>query len=646
MKNSKIRKILVCTLILAAVGTGCASGSETQTDTSNTSQSSSQTSSQASSQDSSQASSGEEASADNTKTETPAETGLAEAAEAVNVANIEFKAKDAYTDYSSDGIAIALADNATKAGDGYSVDGNRITITKAGTYVLSGSLSNGQIVVNATNTDDVRLVLDNVSITSSDAAPIYVNQADKVIISLPDGTESTLTDKNPSQNDEGEAITAVIYGKDSLTFNGSGTLNINANNNDGIATKDTLKITGGNINIKSVDDGLVAKDKALIRGGSIQIECEGDGIKTTNTEADTGYFYMESGKITVKSGNDGIQAETSMLITGGEINIVTGGGSAEAPAQTENGFGGGHGGFMPMNPDSTDTEEDSDSVKGLKAAAYIDITGGTVTLDTYDDSVHSNNTIRISNGTISATSGDDGIHADSALEISGGTIDLTKSYEGLEASKITISGGDISVIASDDGINAGGGNDGSALGGRPGQNTFASGVDISVLISGGNIDVNASGDGLDSNGTLTISGGTIRVSGPTNSGNGTIDSEGEFVITGGDFLGAGSSGMMVTPSGSSTQNSITVIGSSYEANSTVTVKDADGNVLGEYTNPKSFNAITFSSSKIELNKDYSFYVNGELVKTVTADSLNSGDSGMGSMGGMGGMGGGRPGIRF
>lgn len=639
MKNSKTYKILVCTLIIAAVSTGCASSNETQTDISNTSQSSSQTSSQSSSQ----ASSIEETSSNIKETETPAETGLAEAAEAVNVTNIEFKAKDTYTDYSSEGIEIALADNATKSGSGYSVDGNRITITKAGTYVLSGSLSNGQIIVDATNTDDVRLVLNNVNITCSDSAPIYVNQADKVIISLPDGTDNNLTDQNPSQNSEGEDITAVIYSKDSLTFNGSGKLNINANNNDGIATKDTLKITGGNIIIKSIDDGLVAKDKALIRNGSIQIECEGDGVKVTNTETNTGYFYMEGGKLTVKSGNDGIQAETSMLITGGEIDITTGGGSAEAPVQNENEFGGGHGGFMPMNPDSTDTTEDSDSIKGLKATSYIDITGGTITLNTYDDSIHANNTIRISNGTISATSGDDGIHADSALEISGGTINITKSYEGLEASNITVSNGNISVIASDDGINAAGGNDSSSLGGRPGQNPFDVDSEAFVLISGGNLEINASGDGLDSNGALTISGGTVRVSGPTNSGNGTIDTGSEFIITGGDFLGAGSSGMMVTPSNSSTQNSITVVDNNYEANSTITIKDASGNILAEYTNPKSFNAITFSSSKIELNKDYSFYVNGELVKTVTADSLNSGDSGNGGMGDMGGMGGVRPG---
>lgn len=629
-KYKALYRLIVCGLIAAAAFSGCSSA---ETDTSGT-QSTAQSSSAASFAENSSNNDTSSSVSDNTSEDTESTTkipgtGLETAAEAVNVENIEFKAKDNYTDYTSGCVNIALSDSGMTSGTGYTADGSRITITAEGTYVLSGTLSDGQIVVNAPKEADVRLVLNNVSITCTSSAAIYVSQADKVIISLPENTTNTLTDKNPSQDAEGNDITAAVYSKESLTINGSGILNVNANNNDAITSKDTLKITGGTLNINSVDDGLTGKDRVLIRDGIINIECNGDGIKSTNTESDSGYFYMEGGTLTIKAGNDGVQAETSMLITGGTIDITTGGGSANATSKTDNnGFGGGR--FFPTNPDSTDSSADSESMKGLKASYYIDITGGTITFDTEDDSIHSGDTVRIAGGTITATSGDDGVHADSVLEISGGKIDITKSYEGLEAQKITISGGDTSVVSSDDGINAAGGTD--SLTGRPTQDSFNSANSAVIEITGGQVIVNASGDGIDSNGTLTISGGTVIVSGPTDSGNGAFDTDGTFIINGGNILGIGSSGMMSVPSSGSAQNSISVaLGTSYNANSKITVKDADGNTLAEYTSPKSFNAIQYSSSHIELNKDYSFYVDDTLVTTVTATStvITSGSSGMG-----------------
>lgn len=634
MKNYKVMyKLIVCGLIATMAFAGCSSAA---TDTSMSS-SSSQTSSVASfaEDSSSDTSSGSSSSNDDDEASTPVSTGLETVAEAVNVENIEFKAKDSYTDYSSDCVNIALSDSGMSSGTGYTVSESCVTITEEGTYVLSGTLSDGQIVVNASKDADVRLVLNNVNITCTTSAPIFVSQADKVIISLPDGTTSTVTDQNPSQDEEGKDITAVIYSKESLTINGSGTLNINANNNDGITSKDTLKITGGTINIKSVDDGLTGKDRVLIRDGIINIECDGDGVKSTNTDTDTGYFYMEGGTLTINAGNDGVQAETSILIVGGTIDIVTGGGSANASTQSNNNMGG-MGGF-PMNPDSTDSSDESDSLKGLKAEYYIDIVDGAITIDTEDDSIHSNSTIRITGGTITAASGDDGVHADTLLDISGGTINVTKSFEGLEAQKVTISSGDISVVSSDDGINAGGGTD--SMSGRPTQDNFSSSTSCAIEISGGTIMVNASGDGIDSNGTLTISGGTVIVSGPADSSNAAFDTEGSFTINGGNVLGLGYSGMLVTPSSSSAQNSITLtLGSSYSADSKVTIKDESGNTLAEYTSSKSFNAIQYSSSHITLNSSYSFYINDTLVSTVTATSTST-TSGNGGMGGMGDIGG-------
>ena len=552
-------------------------------------------------------------------------------ADPVDAATIEFKAKDTYTDYTEDDyVEIALSDSGMTSGSGYTVSGTTVTITAEGTYVLSGTLSDGQIIVSATKDDDVRLVFSNVNITCSYSAPIYVTKADKVIISLPDGTESTVTDGTSSVNEDGDELTAAIYSKDTLTINGSGTLHVNANCNDGIATKNTLKITGGTINITAADDGIVAKDRILVRDGTVNIDCEGDGIKTTGDEVGYGYFYMEGGTLTIRAQNDGIQAESSMLICGGTLDIKTGGGYSSSGSSS---------GFNMMNPDATDSSSDSESLKGLKASGYIDITGGTITLNTYDDCIHSNDTIRISGGTIDAASGDDGIHADSCLEISDGTIGITKSYEGLEAQQITISGGDISIVASDDGLNAGGGSDSSSLGGRAGQNNFSSSTSCSITISGGTLEVDASGDGLDSNGTMTISGGTILVNGPSSSGDCSIDSESSYLINGGELIAIGSSGMLESPSSSSSQNCIVLTCSTYSEGSVVSVEDEDGNTIISITATKSFSSIIFSSAQVEIDSSYSFYVDDELVSTITASSTvtSSGSSSSSGRGGMGGM---------
>lgn len=555
----------------------------------------------------------------------------------VDVNAIEWKAKDEYTEYGSDAVHIALADGATGAGEGYSAEGNVVTITHEGTYVLSGSLSDGQIVVRANKDEDVRLVLEDVSIASESAAPLYVAQADKVIVSLPEGTKSTLTDKQTAQDEEGREITAALFARSSLTINGSGSLVIRAGARDGIATKDTLKLTGGTLDIEAVDDGIVAKDRALVRGGDISIVCAGDGVKVTGTEADQGYYYMEGGMLRIEAAGDGIQAASSVLVAGGEIEMTTGGGSANAEQKIETFGGRGWGGDAPQ-----DTQTDAISTKGIKAEAYVDVTGGTVMIDSCDDSIHSNGTVRISGGVIQASSGDDGVHADASLQISGGQVTIARSYEGLEAASVEITGGEIEVRASDDGINAAGGSDGSQEGGPFGRDSFASQEGVSLVISGGLLRVDASGDGLDSNGDLAITGGEVYVSGPTDSGNGTFDSNGTFTLDGGLVLGIGSTGMMETPAQESKQNTLVVTGSGYAAGSVVEVRNAEGSALVSWTAPKQFTSVICSSPDIELGATYGVYVDGELLEEIVATDVVSGA--VGSFGGGNrGNRGGRPG---
>lgn len=559
--------VILSTLILA----GCAS---TQSTTSSTSASSA-------SSTVSTVSTSEESGADETDSTGGAMNGTIGS---VIEANLSFKNKDFYIDYSTeDTVKIDLS--APKEADGVKVSGSTVTITEAGTYVLSGTLTDGQVIIDAGDEDDVRLVLENASITCATTAPIYAKNADKVIISLPENTESTVTD-TVTGTDGNDALTAAIFAKCDLSVNGTGTLNVNANANDGITSEDKLKITGGVLNITSADDGLVGKDAVLIKNGTVHITASGNGIKSTKSEADKGYVYIGGGTMNITAEQDGIQAETSVLISAGEVNVTAGGG-ANGEQKTGNAMFGG--------AQSTTTDETL-STKGIKAEAALDITGGTVTVDSADDSLHSNDSMTVSGGGITVKSGDDGLHADNTLTIGDGTIVVEESCEGLEA--------------------------------------------INLTINGGTLTVNASGDGLDSNGALTINGGTVYVSGPTGDGNGTFDCDGVFTINGGVVLGTGSSGMLKTPTTDSKQNTISV-SCTGSAGDTVEVKGADGDTLVSAVAPKSFTNVMFSTPDITEGETYTVYVNGTEAASETCSGVVSGATGMGSFGGGPGNMGGR-----
>lgn len=545
-------------------------------------------------------------------------------------ANLTFKNKDEYSDY-ADAVRIDLSNPASASG--VSVSGNTITITADGTYVLSGTLADGQIIVNAGDEDDVRLVLENAVIGCSTSAPIYVKNADKVILNLPEGTESSIADTVSGTGGE-DTLTGAVYAACDISINGSGTLRITANANDAISTKDDIRMTGGTLEITAADDGLVANDGILIRGGSISITTGGDGVKATKAEADKGYIYIGGGDISIDAGCDGLQAETSILISGGALDIKTGGGSANAETKTGNDMFGGW--------QNSASDADTPSEKGVKAEVNLEITGGTLTLDTTDDSVHCNGTIVISSGEITARSGNDGLHADNYLEITGGTVTVPQSYEGIEASEIVVSGGEIDVTSTDDGFNAAGGADESSLNGRPGQNGFDGDAGKSMTFEGGTVTVNAGGDGLDSNGSLTINGGTVYVCGPADSANGIFDSGTGFTVNGGVLLGVGSAGMLELPGSDSAQNTVSV-NCSGAAGSAVEVRDADGTVLAAYTAPKAFSVVVFSMPEITLDGTYTVYVDGEAAASATCTGVvTGGTAGLGGFGNFDGrMGGGK-----
>ena len=511
---------------------------------------------------------------------------------------------------------------ATLKGSGATVVESKITITAAGVYVISGKLDNGQIIVDVKDDEIVKLVLNGAEINCLSNAPIYVMSADKTIISLQEGTENIVTDgaKYVFADASIDEPNAAIYSKDDITINGTGKLTVNGNYNNGITSKDDLKITGGNINIYSTDDGLMGKDIVAVKDGTIVVEAGGDGIKSTN-DADTskGSVAIEGGNFNIKSGADGIQANTSVLISGGVFTISSGGGSANAIAKNEEKMGNPWGNKPDTATTKTDeTETETVSAKGIKASTEISIGGGTFKIDSADDALHSNKNITITSGDIAISTGDDGVHASEALTIKDGKVNITKSYEGLESNLITLSGGEVHVNATDDGINASAGTTEAAdTKGGPGESAGNSKINI----NGGYIIVDSSGDGLDANGSIYMTSGTVVVSGPTNNGNGTIDYDGKFEMSGGLLMAAGSSGMAQATSEESTQYSIIMTYTeTQKAGTVVHLKDSKGNTVATFATRKDYQSVVISSPKIIKDATYALYSGG----TTTASESESG----------------------
>lgn len=573
---------------------------------------------------------------------------------------------------------------------------NTLTIKAGGTYMISGNLDDSQISIDSEDKKTVRLVLDGVDINSSDTAAINVVNAEKTVISLEEGTENIISDGEQYvyEDSDTDEPNAAIFSKDDLTINGSGSLIVDGNYNNGITSKDELKITGGDIQITAVDDGLMGRDLVAVTAGTIAIEAGGDGIKTSNDkDAAKGNIALEDGEFSIVSGNDGIQSIASLYITDGTFTIAAGGGSSETVETSEN--------MMRAPQEETETTEEtakettSDSKKGIKATMAIAISGGTFDIDSLDDAVHSDGDVTIGGGEWEIATGDDGIHADNAALIQGGSIEVVKSNEALEADNITINDGTLILTAADDGINVSGGSTMMPGGAMPetaaGGNTAAEEtsadaeaeatdeteeteaaeeeLETKLSINGGFVSVNAAGDGLDSNGSIEMNGGTVLVNGPTENMNGSLDYDGTLLIEGGLLIAAGSSGMLQAASEESAQSSIVMTFPETQAAGTlVHVEDSKGTVIATFAPVKEFQAIFISSPDLKVDSSYSLstggtssgeaenglYTEGEyqggtkmvdftLTETVTwLDENGVTEAAAGGMGPGGGFGGGTP----
>ncbi|MDL2258128.1 carbohydrate-binding domain-containing protein [Eubacteriales bacterium OttesenSCG-928-K08] len=488
------------------------------------------------------------------------------------------KEEDIDSSWDESAAVIKLSgDSILVQGNGAKVNGNSLLITEAGTYVLEGTLNNGQITIEAPDDALVRVVLNGVNISNEDGSAINCVSADKLVLILADGTQNYISDgENYTFPDENtDEPNATIFSKQDLTINGMGELNVSANYNNGIGTKDDLILVSGNINVEAANHAIRGRDSVIVIDATLKLDSGNDGIQSNNDSADSGFIILYGGDYTINSANDGIQAQSTLTIHDGNFSITAGGGSENAPERADEGFGGvggrGDMGQMPdmsnmpdmsqkpdmdnmpdwgsrtppdgnvpgmppdMNPDSSEppaptstpdtatndistesaTEDTSSgSFKAIKSGGDLIIKGGVFNIDSADDAVHSNTNVTICGGSFTISTGDDAMHADEDLLVEGETtINIITCYEGLEGNNVTINSGDITLNAADDGINAAGGSsNGTQGGGAFGADKFMGSGDNLITINGGTIHLIAGYDGLDSNGGITITGGELYIS--------------------------------------------------------------------------------------------------------------------------------------
>lgn len=487
------------------------------------------------------------------------------------------------------------------ATDGVTVEDGTLTITKAGTYKLSGEYQ-GQIKVETADSDAVRLVLDNANITNSSGAALNVVNADEVILYSASGTTNTISDGADYTATGEDDPDAVVYSKADLTIAGEGTLKVNGNHEDGIHTSDGLVIASGTLEVNAANTGIKGKDYVDILGGTINVTAQQDGIKSTNdTDEGKGWTRLSNGTVTVNAGDDGFKASRVVEISGGSLTV-----------------------------------EQSD--EGIEAQ-YINVSGGDVNVTSADDGMNASLKTSNSESTDSSANTSDTANQQQNSQqqgsIPGGQQSGTSNQQQQGMGQPpAMPGGNAQDGTSQNGT-TGTGQQGMGQppqGGMPGGGggTFEV-IDAAINVSGGHVTVNAEGDGIDSNGVTTLSGGTLIVNGPSQGGNAALDTNGDLLLNGATVLSGSTADMFEAPSTNSTSGYLKLTNSSgFEQGSTVQVADSSGKVVANYKVTKSnVQLVLVSSSSIVKGQSYTVYTTTSAVDS-NAASLASGATELGS----------------
>ncbi len=523
---------------------------------------------------------------------------------------------DASYDASSATVITLSGDSASVQGAGAQASAAGAVISSAGTYIVSGELTDGQLLVDAGDDDKVQLVLAGATIHNEDGPAIYVRNADKCFVTLDAGTENSLSDGSSyALEDDSDEPYATLFSRCDLTLNGSGTLNVTSAYRHAVCSKDDLVVVSGTYNISAVEDGLRGRDSVKVRGGVFTIQAGGDGIKPNKDDDPTkGFVSIDGGTFDIQAGDDAVQGKTLVRLAGGSLTVAAN-----------------------------------------------------------DDAFHSDLEMHLLGASIEAGAGDDAFHAETKLTVDGGTVNVTSCNEGYEAEKIYVNGGDTRIVASDDGVNASaadlsddadadtvsstlpnggtpgapGKGGGAAAGAQQGgsapelpvdDNAYGAGratgsgqqggdpaagggmgqADSNCLIqvNGGYLVIDSAGDAIDSNGNVEVTGGVLLVSGPTSDGDSSFDYDGSATVSGGTVLMVGSTGM--AQSFTSGTQAFAMASASGEAGQSVCVVDGSGNVVASFTATKRFGMVLASSPAFAEGGEYTLVIGGE-VANVNAD---------------------------
>ena len=567
-KSNMIKSATSITLLAALALTGCSA-----TSASNTSATSAISTSTSSDSDT------KSKTADSFSTDVKNGAKLAE--------DTHYSAKDLTWDSSSE-VTIDLS-NPT-ATDGVTVSDGVITITKAGNYRLSGTYS-GQVKVEAADSDMVRLILDNATITNSTGAAINVVEADEVVIYTASGSTNTVSDGSSYSDTASGSPDAAIYSKSDLTLAGEGTLKVEGNYEEGIHTTDGLVIASGTLEVTAANTGIKGKDYVDILDGTVTVTATKDGIKATNdTDGNRGWVRLSGGTVNISAGDDGFKAERVLEISGGTLNIT-------------------------------------ESNEGIEAQ-YINILDGTVNVTSSDDGINASYSTSSSSSTESTSSS---------------TTQTSQTAQSNQTAQNTQSGQSAQGNAAQGGQGGQPPAGGQAPSGNMGQPPAGGGggmgggggtfevVDATINIAGGTITVNANGDGIDSNGTATLSGGTLVVNGPFTGGNTSLDTNGDLLLNGTTVVAGNSGDMFEAPASSSTSGYVKLTNlSNVSSGTTIQVADSSGKVVANYKVTNSNTAlILVSSANITKGQSYTVYTTTDSVDA-SSTSVASNATSLGS----------------
>ena len=504
-----------------------------------------------------------------------------------------FQAQTSYDE--SQASQITLADQtATVTGQGASFSDQTVTITQAGTYVLTGSGKNIKLVVEAADTDQVHLVFQSLTL-EGEGTLLQVNKAQEVVISLVEGSQNALTESQASDDEE---VKATIHSQVPLTLNGTGNLALTALTKNALEVEDDLKVLGGTYTVKAANHGFKVEGALDIEGATLTIEAGKDGLHAEHDETtERANISLNPTQLSIAATEDGVDAGNELTIKGGTITV-------------------------------------SQSEEGLEARVIRQL-GGDVTIKSSDDGVNasagsSNKTSDTSATSKTTDASTTSNTADTSSSASQATTDsTTTSAPGRQATATPAATSQADQANKDKNATLPSPPAGQAppQGGQPPQNGQGPGgmppggqeesdPSLQIILEGGTLTIDAEGDGIDSNGTVSISGGSLVVNGSVQGGNGPLDAAGDITITGGTVWALGTSDMLQGFAQGSTQASITanIAGT---AGQTLIILDANGKEVARQTASKDFQAVIMSSADLVDGQTYTIQVDGT-TQTATA----------------------------